>query len=371
MMRRILAALLILINLILSAFIFAQETGTVTDIDGNVYQTVKIGVQWWMAENLKVTHYNNGDAIPNVTDNTEWDNLTSGAYCNYNNDVTNIATYGRLYNFYTVKDARGIAPNGWHVSTEGDWEVLAHYLGGAANEAGGKLKEAGFAHWNYPNNGATNESGFTALPAGMRWNGSFKNLGGKTLYWSTVTSSPPSGTSYQSQLNDYSAAIFMSGIPNNWWINDGYSICYVKNSPAPGTDFIGEPLFGVVPLEVQFLNRSTGYIIGYDWDFGDETSSTEQDPIHIFNTRGIFTINLDTEHVTFIQSEMKENHILCLPSLPPECTNGIFSEDFESIISDLWTYKDPGHWAIQDNNSSLCITDSDYSPEVISVRLKH
>ena len=92
--------------------------GTVTDIDGNIYQTVKIGNQWWMAENLKVTHYRNGEAIPNVTDNATWTGLTTGAYCEYNNDVNNVATYGRLYNWYAVDDSRNIAPAGWHVASD-------------------------------------------------------------------------------------------------------------------------------------------------------------------------------------------------------------------------------------------------------------
>lgn len=93
-------------------------TGTVTDIDGNVYQTIKIGNQWWMAKNLKVTHYRNGEAIPNITNDSEWINLSTGAYCAYNNDNGNIATYGLLYNWYTVVDSRNIAPSGWHVPTD-------------------------------------------------------------------------------------------------------------------------------------------------------------------------------------------------------------------------------------------------------------
>jgi uncharacterized protein (TIGR02145 family) len=86
--------------------------GTVTDIDGNVYQTVKIGDQWWMADNLKVTHYRNGEPIPNVTDGSTWNSLDSGAYCNYDNDTGNVTTYGRLYNWYAVDDSRSIAPEG-------------------------------------------------------------------------------------------------------------------------------------------------------------------------------------------------------------------------------------------------------------------
>jgi uncharacterized protein (TIGR02145 family) len=153
----------------IDSFNTAEEstTGTVTDIDGNVYQTIKIGNQWWMAENLKVTHYQNGDGIPNVMDLPIWSVLSKGAYCNYNNDTNNVATYGRLYNWFALTNSRNIAPAGWHVPNDAEWDTLIYYLGGYA-VAGGKMKEAGFAHWRGPNTGATNECGFTALPGGGR-----------------------------------------------------------------------------------------------------------------------------------------------------------------------------------------------------------
>jgi len=161
---------------------------TLTDIDGNVYHTVKIGDQWWMAENLKVTQYRNGDPIPNVTDETEWTNLTTGAYCNYDNDANNVATYGHLYNWFVVRDIRYIAPEGWHVPSAEEWLTLADYLGGA-DVAGGKLKETGTTHWTSPNEAATNESGFTALPGGYRASttGSFYNLGNRGYWWSSTS----------------------------------------------------------------------------------------------------------------------------------------------------------------------------------------
>jgi len=169
-------------------------TGTVTDIDGNVYQTVTIGTQVWMMENLKVTHYRNGDPIPNVTDGVTWSGLTSAAYCEYDNDPGNVATYGRLYNWYAVGDSRDIAPSGWHVPTDAEWKQLEMYLGMSQSEAdaigwrgtdeGGKLKEAGTTHWISPNTGATNESGFTALPSGYRdSDGHFSSRGGYADFW--------------------------------------------------------------------------------------------------------------------------------------------------------------------------------------------
>lgn len=146
------------------------EIETVTDIDGNTYQTVRIGDQWWMVENLKVTHYRNGDPITNVTGGLEWvqlEQLTTGAYCNYNNDENNVATYARLYNWYAIDDSRNIAPEGWHVPSDTEWQILVDYLGGVA-VAGGKMKETGTTHWMSPNTDATNESGFFALPGGHR-----------------------------------------------------------------------------------------------------------------------------------------------------------------------------------------------------------
>jgi uncharacterized protein (TIGR02145 family) len=173
------------------------ETGTMTDIDGNVYKTIKIGNQVWMAENLKVTRYRNGDAILNVKSSSNWQFLSSGAYCAYNNDNGNVATYGLLYNWYAVADNRNIAPEGWHVPTDEDWKELEMHLGMSRSEAdeggsrgadeGGKLKEAGTASWNSPNSGATNSSGFTALPGGYRYsNGAFIDMGDYGFWWSAT-----------------------------------------------------------------------------------------------------------------------------------------------------------------------------------------
>jgi uncharacterized protein (TIGR02145 family) len=170
---------------------------TVTDYDGNTYFTVKIGDQCWMAQNLKVTHYRNGDPIPNVTGDTEWSNHSTGAYCEYDNDPANVDTYGRLYNWYAVDDSRNIAPEGWHVPTDAELKQLEMYLGMSQAEAdgtgwrgtdeGGKLKEAGTTHWLAPNTGATNESGFTALPGGLRYfDGLFTNLGNYAYFWSST-----------------------------------------------------------------------------------------------------------------------------------------------------------------------------------------
>jgi uncharacterized protein (TIGR02145 family) len=149
------------------SFMTTHLTGSVTDIDGNTYLTVKIGPKWWMAENLKVTHYRNGNAIPNVTDASTWASLTTGAYCNYYNDSSQVTVYGCLYNWHALDDTSIIAPTGWHVASDSEWQSLVNNLSGGP-VAGGKLKETGTMHWASPNTGATNESGFSALAGGYR-----------------------------------------------------------------------------------------------------------------------------------------------------------------------------------------------------------
>lgn len=164
------------------------DSATVKDIDGNIYHTITIGSQVWMAENLRVTHFNNGEPIPNVTDDIQWSKLSTGAYCNYNNDPTAVRTYGRLYNWYAINDARKIAPPGWHIPSAQEWQQLVESLGGS-QVAGALLKEPGTSHWDAPNK-ATNRSRFTALPAGERNNdGTFLNLGFSAGWWTVTTES--------------------------------------------------------------------------------------------------------------------------------------------------------------------------------------
>ena len=176
-----------------------HETGTVTDIDGNEYQTVKIGDQWWMAENLRVTRYRNGDAITAGLSNEEWQNTTSGAYAIYphgdvegiNSDEDMVAAYGKLYNWYAVDDDRGLCPEGWHVPSDDEWQILVDYLGGR-EIAGGKMKSTrtkpeAHPRWTTPNEGATNESGFSGLPGGSRFGGGeFNGIGDYGLWLSST-----------------------------------------------------------------------------------------------------------------------------------------------------------------------------------------
>ncbi|MCX6232105.1 MAG: T9SS type A sorting domain-containing protein [Bacteroidetes bacterium] len=168
------------------AFTSTKCPPTLTDIDGNTYNTVSIGSQCWTRENLNTTKYSNGNAIPNVTDSITWAFINTGAYCDYGNTASNSTTYGRLYIFYTVVDARGLCPIGWHVPSDSDWTTLTTFLGGES-VAGHKLKEAGITHWASPNTGATNETGFTALPGSNRFfDGYFGNIGIDGFWWSST-----------------------------------------------------------------------------------------------------------------------------------------------------------------------------------------
>ncbi|MEI6090296.1 MAG: FISUMP domain-containing protein [bacterium] len=166
----------------------------VIDVDGNLYNIKSICDRIWMTENLNVGHYRNGDLIPEVKDPTEWASLSTGAWCYYNNDPEMGAIYGKLYNWYAVNDPRGLAPDGWHIPTNEEWTELMDSLGGELL-AGGKLKrtgtiEVGDGLWFSPNEGATNETGFSALPGGFRrydnYDGKFYAIGGFGYWWSST-----------------------------------------------------------------------------------------------------------------------------------------------------------------------------------------
>lgn len=199
------------------------SANTVMDVDGNIYQTITIGTQIWMDQNLKTTKYQNGDPIPKVEDNTQWNNLTTGAYCNYNNDETNANIYGHLYNLATATDIRQVCPSGWHVPTDSEWSDLMLFLGGD-NVAGGKLKEVGSIHWNLPNTGATNEYGFTALPGGHRdYFGIYKEMGDYCHFWSSTNDEATSAWSYRMGYSYRNM-----GRSSSYWMN-GYSIRCIKD----------------------------------------------------------------------------------------------------------------------------------------------
>ena len=227
---------------------YSQTPGNgVTDIDGNQYNSVIIGTQEWQKENLNVSKYSDGTIIPQVTDPTQWANLTTGAWCYYNNDASNNATYGKLYNWYAaagIYDAaslntptlrKKLAPTGWHVPTDAEWTTLLTYLGGES-VAGGKMKETGTAHWYSPNQNATNSSGFTGLPGGWRVNSNwFLEDGMRGFWWS---------------LSEYfSGGVHLGGSAFSLYYYDGtvdhggniekygFSVRCLKDTPLSNTTF--------------------------------------------------------------------------------------------------------------------------------------
>lgn len=201
--------------------------GSMTDQEGNSYKTVKIGTQTWMAENLWTTKYRNGDPIPLISENQAWQDATVGAYCNYNNttDTEFIKSYGRLYNQSALTDSRNIAPAGWHVPSIEEIEVLINFLG--ENVAAKKMVEKGTTHWTKAND-ATNESGFTCLPSGLRmgYGAYFQGLGTMCNFWSKDINMGCS-VSFDSQTgNTYAITRNQFGL----YSNSGLALRLVKNN---------------------------------------------------------------------------------------------------------------------------------------------
>jgi uncharacterized protein (TIGR02145 family) len=199
-----------------------------TDGEGNNYPVIQIGTgksapQLWMAANLRSTKFNNGSDIPLVTDKAAWSTSSTSAYCWYNNDSeTHKTSYGALYNWYTVSSGN-LCPSGWHIPDFDEWKTLADFLGGS-NVAGGKLKETGTLHWIYPNTGASDEIGFTALPGGFRnYNGTFDYLGTFCKLWLATKSD--ASNAYCQFLNNKSAKVDL-GLLNK---KAGLSIRCIKN----------------------------------------------------------------------------------------------------------------------------------------------
>ena len=209
----------------------------VKDIDGNSYKTVKIGKKIWMAETLKVTQYRNGDPIPNLTDENDWQNTEQGAYCNYDNNEDNVETYGRLYNWYAVDDKRGLAPRGWHISTDDEIKELEMYLGLSQSEAGedgprGTNEGSKLANrkdlWDdgiLQNNPEFGTSGFDFLPGGYRGydDGHYGNMGYLGHFWSSTEGS--TNSAWGRVLNYYYSEIYR----NYYNKKDGFSVRCIKD----------------------------------------------------------------------------------------------------------------------------------------------
>lgn len=206
--------------------------GSINDIDGNTYKTIQIGTQTWMAENLKTTKYNDATAIPMGVSNTTEESLTTPYYLWYDNDSSIYKiSIGALYNWYTVNTGK-LCPTSWHVPDNAEWNTMMTFLGGQS-VAGGKLKQTGTILWQSPNTGATNESGFTALPGGY-FDGIYSFFFGTGLYgfwWSTTESNDNTGAWYffisqGSSYFSFANVTFSNGIYNK---KMGYSVRCVKD----------------------------------------------------------------------------------------------------------------------------------------------
>lgn len=179
--------------------------------------SVKIGNQIWMLENLNVTRYRDGTPIAEVSNQATWDNLSTGAWCNYSNDPSFASIYGKLYNYYAVADSRGLCPSGWHVPTDAEYTTLTNFL---ANNTGGKMKSAGFAT---PNTGATNSSGYTALPGGWRQTGSFSSESNSGMWWTSTEAN--STTAYARELHSSFSDCYQTTKNKKW----GASVRCIKD----------------------------------------------------------------------------------------------------------------------------------------------
>jgi uncharacterized protein (TIGR02145 family) len=236
--------------------------GTVTDIDGNLYHTITIGTQVWLVENLKTTRYNDGASIPLITESSAWGNLDTPGYCWYDNDAANKDTYGSLYNWFAVNNGN-LAPAGWHVPTDAEWTMLTTFLGGESI-AGGKLKETGWSHWRTPNAGATNESGFTALPAGHRdINGTFSAMDDDGYWWSVSEYGTTGKAWYRNMNYNYAGVVSVSSNKKN-----GHSVRCIKDS---GGFTIGQNYGGGIIFYIDstgqhgLISASSDQITGAAW----------------------------------------------------------------------------------------------------------
>jgi uncharacterized protein (TIGR02145 family) len=222
-----------------ATFILDLNFGSLSDTDGNIYKTIQIGTQVWMAENLKTTKYNDITSIPNVTGDMEWYNSDTGAFCWYNNNASAYKdTYGVLYNWYAISTGK-LCPAGWHVPSIEDWTILTTFLGGE-DVAGGKLKEIGTTHWKRPNKSVytSNETGFTALPGGWRavsgdLDGGFFDIATTGMWWTSTVGNEDYGLhlenwGYGVEMYFNSSAFFYG---EDWgYSNSGLSVRCVKDN---------------------------------------------------------------------------------------------------------------------------------------------
>jgi uncharacterized protein (TIGR02145 family) len=221
--------------------------GSLTDQDGNVYKTIVIGTQKWMAENLKTSHYRNGDLIPNLVGNINWENTFGGAFCWFNNDSASYnCPFGKLYNAYTISDSRNVCPIGWHIPAISEWTILSNFLGGSA-VSGGKMKSSAIDYWLQPNINGENSSGFSGLPGGWRTfnGGGFDTLKTDGFWWSSSLCSNSYTTRPLSiNLGQYSNQTVIGGacsVDASWsFYNSGLSIRCINDTNIYLKPFIND-----------------------------------------------------------------------------------------------------------------------------------
>ena len=304
--------------LVLSISSYSQTLGGgVIDIDGNQYNSVLIGpsngIQEWMKENLNVTKYTDGTPIPQVTDPTAWAGLTTGAWCYYNNSTSNGITYGKLYNWYAVLGIynaasfsntslrKKLAPVGWEIPTYSQWSTLVFNLGGDII-AGGKMKESGTLHWNSPNTGATNSSGFTLLGGATRYsNGPFGVLKGNGWAWSSTENfdnnlqAKACGAYY-----DWAKANFLNSdkkygmsvrcIKNNALNHQSFNINSLNIYPNPAKEQITIDL--VCNLDVIGYNYKIINALGQEVLYGVLNSQQNSIELNNIKGQGIYFVNI-------------------------------------------------------------------------------
>ncbi len=211
--------LIMLVFSVSNGIIPSCDAQSITDMDGNTYTTVKIGSQTWLGQNLNVSKFRNGDLITEAKTDEAWEKASmekKPAWCYYEASAENGKIYGKLYNWFAVNDPRGLAPKGWHIPSDKEWNTLSTALGGDET-SGGKLKEKGTTHWKSPNNDATNESGFTALPGGLNYSyGTFVKLGTTGYWWTTIEDGDD--TAILNSLNYEDGTLF------NLFLNKGVGI---------------------------------------------------------------------------------------------------------------------------------------------------
>jgi len=262
--------------------------GVVYDYDYNAYNLITIGDQGWLRENMKAVHYSNGDSIPEITGNSDWYNTTEGARCDYNNDSVNAKEYGHLYNWHAAHDARNLCPEGFHVPTNDEYNGLVNFLGGYL-VAAGKMKEAGTTHWQPPNTGATNSSGFTALPGGSRiFNGDFGgDMGTSASFWSS-SYAPTSGDGYAVEMDNEGP-----DIANNFEMEQqrGLSLRCIQNSGSNPGQFVDKrdaKVYKTIEIGTQtWMAENLNFETAGSWAYDDnEANAQTYGRLYDFTTAG-------------------------------------------------------------------------------------